>query len=514
MKPSLQKIYIDKTQSVEDALEWFNNNLGVREEQKDKNGEVFTPHSLIKEMLDQFPKSVWKNKDLKWLDPAAGYGQFMFEVVRRLMDGLKDEIKQPKQRLKHILSKQIYQVEFNPISATVIRGIFKFDGVSSNVFTGSFVPGDYKQVFEKFEDGTNTFDCIIGNPPYQDKKTGTAQGGHDLYIDFVSQLFNRNIINKGGYIAYVHPQKWRSPSKPDIWEMFQSKSLCNLVMRNDKQADIYFPQAKTGGVDYYLLQNKDRSVGFKTTIKMVNNKILKLDISKLLYYLPSGSVELWNKINDASNTYDYIYSRSQYGNDKDWLIKTGKSAKIYCMNTIKDCEYPLLHTYNEKDCVGGWKFYCSKENRDDGRKAMFGVRKIILTLSGYMRAWNDSEGKYGITNLSLGIKYDKKEDGDKIMNAIETSIFKELIENIKWGGGKITNHLAFKNFKNNWYEIVLEEQKKIDEKKQVASSGESTKSASGGKRRKSHRRRSRSKRRKSVSKRQRRMYSKKRSKMT
>jgi len=57
-------------------------------------------------------------------------------------------------------------VEFNPISATVIRGIFKFDGVSSNVFTGSFVPGDYKRVFEKFEDGTDTFDCIIGNPPY------------------------------------------------------------------------------------------------------------------------------------------------------------------------------------------------------------------------------------------------------------------------------------------------------------------------------------------------------------
>ena len=33
---------------------------------------------LVCEMLEQLPPSVWKNKDLKWLDPANGIGNFYY----------------------------------------------------------------------------------------------------------------------------------------------------------------------------------------------------------------------------------------------------------------------------------------------------------------------------------------------------------------------------------------------------------------------------------------------------
>ena len=40
---------------------------------------------LVNEMLDKLPKEVWKNKNLKWLDPATGMGNFPIAVYLRLI---------------------------------------------------------------------------------------------------------------------------------------------------------------------------------------------------------------------------------------------------------------------------------------------------------------------------------------------------------------------------------------------------------------------------------------------
>ena len=44
---------------------------------------------LVNEMLDKLPKEVWENKNLKWLDPCVGMGNFIIGVYLRLMEGLK-----------------------------------------------------------------------------------------------------------------------------------------------------------------------------------------------------------------------------------------------------------------------------------------------------------------------------------------------------------------------------------------------------------------------------------------
>ena len=63
-------------------------------------GEVFTPPKLINEMLDTLPKEVWKNPELKWLDPCAGIANFPFIIYERLMIGLKDIIVDDEERKK------------------------------------------------------------------------------------------------------------------------------------------------------------------------------------------------------------------------------------------------------------------------------------------------------------------------------------------------------------------------------------------------------------------------------
>jgi len=48
-----------------------------------KMGEVFTPAPLVKEMLDNISKQVWKDKTKTFIDPACGNGNFLVEVVKR-----------------------------------------------------------------------------------------------------------------------------------------------------------------------------------------------------------------------------------------------------------------------------------------------------------------------------------------------------------------------------------------------------------------------------------------------
>ena len=58
------------------VLDIIRDRLTVRKEEKNLYGEVFTPIELVCEMLNKIPNEVWKNPNLKWLDPANGIGNF------------------------------------------------------------------------------------------------------------------------------------------------------------------------------------------------------------------------------------------------------------------------------------------------------------------------------------------------------------------------------------------------------------------------------------------------------
>ena len=101
---SLQSL-IDKPKEL---LELINECLKPKDIEKKKFGEVFTPMHLVNEMLDKLPKDVWKNKKLKWFDPAVGMGNFPIAVYLRLMKGLKNKISDKKKKT-YIRKNVIYE---------------------------------------------------------------------------------------------------------------------------------------------------------------------------------------------------------------------------------------------------------------------------------------------------------------------------------------------------------------------------------------------------------------------
>ncbi len=74
------------------------------------NDEVFTPPNLVNKILDLLPKEVWKNKNIKFLDPVCKSGVFLREIAKRLMDGLEKQIPNKQERINHIYSNQLYGI--------------------------------------------------------------------------------------------------------------------------------------------------------------------------------------------------------------------------------------------------------------------------------------------------------------------------------------------------------------------------------------------------------------------
>jgi len=178
---SLQSL-IDKPKEL---LELINECLKPKTIEKKKFGEVFTPMKLVNEMLDKLPKEVWKNKNLKWFDPANGMGNFPIAVYLRLIEGLKEEISDKNKRKKHILENMLYMCELNKKNVLISKQIFDIN----NDYKLNIYCGDSLKINTNKEWKLQSFDIIMGNPPYQevDKK------GHvDIIIKIIQVLLISN----------------------------------------------------------------------------------------------------------------------------------------------------------------------------------------------------------------------------------------------------------------------------------------------------------------------------------
>ena len=126
---------MDRINNVREAV----SKASVYSKQKsDELGEVFTPFELIEEMLDSIDASVWSDKTKTFFDPCAGKGNFPICIVKRLFDGLVNEIPDAEERLRHIVENQLFMSEYQKVSADFLREQFTFglEGLRPNIYHG------------------------------------------------------------------------------------------------------------------------------------------------------------------------------------------------------------------------------------------------------------------------------------------------------------------------------------------------------------------------------------------
>ena len=411
---------------IEEKIEQY---LSVREEEKNKHGEVFTPTILINEMFDKLPPSVWSNPDLKWLDPANGIGNFPMVAYQRLMKGLEKWELNKDKRSKHIIENMLYMVEINPKNVKISKKIF---GSKANICCADFLEESNK-CFKQF--GIDNFDIIIGNPPFQIEQQGKRKGGYGgrtLWDKFV--IKSLDLLVENGYLCFITPSGWRKPDSDLYTLMTKQNQLLYLHIIGEKRGQQLFDVSQR--IDLYIIQKHHKAKN-TAIIDELDNKI-ELDVTKWAF-LPNYDFENIKKMMTTEEEgIKIIYDRTIYGTDKTNM--RSKQTEKY--------KYPIVHSINQDGLV----FWYT----DDKTKGHFGVPKVLLNFNRNQYPVNDYDGKYGMSQITFGIPITSKKQGDDIVKAINTDAFKEVIKATKWGAFQ-TDWRMFKYFKPDFYKYFLKD---------------------------------------------------------
>jgi hypothetical protein len=370
--------------------------------EKKQYGEVFTPMKIVNEMLDQLPINIWKNKDLKWFDPAAGMGNFPIAVYLRLMESLKDCILSDINRKKHILENMLYMSELNKKNVLICNQIFDINNdYHLNLHQGDTLELNPIKTFK-----VKQFDIILGNPPYNKGGIRSHSGKHlgekneTIWTKFVEKSFKW--LKPNGYLLFINPLSWlkKSHSLHDIlekriiwmklWDNSQSKTIIN--------ADI--------PISLYVLQNSLNNNQELTKIISILRRRDLIMVSNV-YLNPKYSIPL---------AYHSIFNKliKFIEDNKLQLEFKTKTAKAIKTKTKIPENYELkdmlaVDTYIIKD---GIMVKRMSEIHPDANK-----RKIIIAnKASFIGAFID-DGKLGLTgNHKFYILGDKLELLIKILN--------------------------------------------------------------------------------------------------
>ncbi len=387
-----------------------------------KFGEVFTPVFLVEEMLSKLPEEDWKNKHLKWLDPACGTGNFLLIIKEKLMEKLKDTISDTKEREKWILENMIYGVDLQERNTELC--VLKLDPSSKyNLHVESH--DSLKFNFWKLK-----FERIVGNPPYQkgQKGEGKRGGGNSLWDKFVKMAID--ISKKGGYICFVHPSKWRKPGHK-MWEEMTSKNIIYLELHDVEDGDILFGVRTR--YDWYIMQNSHYDKD--TVIKDETGKTHNINLVDLPF-LPNCRFDevfdLLAKNNEA--TCPIISLTDAYEIRKYWVSEK-RTSKF---------KYPLIYATNKNEIR---YYYSSRTDRGH-----FDIPKVIFGESGINgNSIIDMRGRYGMAHTSIAIKVKTRKEAKNIKKALDSEEFSSLLKTAcSWGIFRIDWRL-FTYFRRDWW---------------------------------------------------------------
>jgi hypothetical protein len=401
-----------------ELLTKINDYLPVRENEKDKFGEVFTPPVLIDELLDQLPSSVWSNPSLKWLDPASGIGNFFMLVFTRLMTGLDKKIPNKNKRSQHILKNMLFMAEINHKNVKIARTIFGKDAqiVCADFLTHSF---------------THNFDIIIGNLPFNEETNKNNKKTVALWARFVDKSFT--LINEGGYMAFIHPPGWRSPdNKTNLWERLTHNHLLYLhIYGAEATKKLFNVNTK---VDLYVCKVKTHHE--KTTI-LIDELGFKhhIDLTKLSFLPNYKFKEIQHLVSTIKNNSLNIIHDTAYSTSKTKEIKNN----IY--------KYPVISSITEGNTLN-LRYSNTKDN------GHFNVPKVIINSGRYPYPYNDFAGKYAMTQNLFAIPITSNKQGDDIVKAISSEKFSTILKATKWGNYAI-DYKLFKQFNADFYKSFL-----------------------------------------------------------
>lgn len=365
-------------------------------------GEVFTPASLVNEMLDTLPAAVWKNKNFKWLDNSCGNGNFLVEIKRRLLEHHSESQ----------VDKMLFGIDIQKDNV---------EEAKSRLGLGTIVCSDGLT----FNYWNTEFNVIVGNPPYN-KDKGKKKGNtcNPLWPDFVKESLNN--LADDGYLVLVHPPLWRKPDHK-ILKLLLNYQLTHIKMFSiDDSMKVFNCGTK---VDYYCLQKTPPTK--KTLITDEKGVVQSVDVSKA-NFIPNHSIPEVYRIIAGKDSKTVIYG-CQYHH---------YSSKLVSKDKTKEFQHPCIYLVNKK----GITYYYANS------KPVHFVPKVIIPMGSFIPIL-DATGEYGMCEVAFAIPIDSKKEGEKIVKALNSEAFKNVISACRWKTFQLDWRL-FKYLNGDFYNDV------------------------------------------------------------
>jgi len=375
-------------------------------------GEVYTPLSLVRQMLDRLPMELWNNPSLRWLEPACGLAPFLFEVYQRLMTGLQTVVgyEDPEIRRRHILENMLYFNEIQPKNLALVKVLFRAGNYRLNIFEGdALVQGTIPANFQA--------DVIVGNPPYN----APGSQRNIIWDDFIRRILNTPWLKPGGYLLLVHPPIWRQAPSPNA----VTKDLYNLLTVKNQLLYLSMHDAKAGQTtfrcgtkyDWYLLHAVPRHT--TTVVRCEHGHEQVLDL------------EQWPWL--PNTHFQHLIQLMKVKGEKgaELLFKYTYETRKDTVSAVKSEEfvYPLVHSTPET----GTRFYYTN-TRD---ASIFDPLKVIFGDSGINAPVVDLEGRYGMTQHSMALVVRDAEDATACVSVLTSPIFNEILKACRWSNYQI-----------------------------------------------------------------------------
>ncbi len=270
------------------------------------NDEVFTPPEFANRMLDTLTEAwaadndganLWADSSVRFLDPSTKSGVLLREITSRLTKGLAEEIPDLRERVDHILTKQVFGIAITQLTSLLARrsvycskhaqgphsvarsftsdqgniwfertehtwvdGRCRYCGASEKTLgrggdleTHAYAlihTDDVKARVAELFGGDMQFDVIIGNPPYQLDDGGYGTSAAPIYQLFVEQAK----ALEPRYLCMVIPSRWFAGGKG--LDEFRESMLTDDRLRSIDDflsaADVFPGVGLKGGVCYFL----------------------------------------------------------------------------------------------------------------------------------------------------------------------------------------------------------------------------------------------------------------------